>query len=953
MPNVYVNPTYRGEDRADGGIRRVSEAMSKYLPDFGWHVSDSPDYADLIVNHGTLLAERPNVPMVACCHGLYWHDYSWPLWSEDANKRVTELLMRADACTVPSKWVARSIQRGLLRQPKVIYHGVDIEEWTPPSVGARPYVFWNKARKDAVSEPADMQTLAGMLPHIPFVTTLGEDTANVKVIGVQKYPKLKPIVQHAKIGLITPRETFGIGTLEFLAAGVPIVGWDYGGQREIVRQNETGILVPYGDYGALASAVQTVWNDHTRFSNEARQDAIERWQWPHRIRQYVDLFEDVCTKRESMRTRMLKFSVVVTCYNLGRFLPDALESVARVLRNGECIVVDDCSSDETESIARSWEQRGNFKYVKTPRNLGLSGARNFGASHATGEYLLFLDADDVLDQGGFQELVDALDADTGTHIAYGALDIVDEDGGGRHRNRWPSGNFDWRAQISHLNQLPYASLMRRSTFDRVGGYRTRDWRAEDASFWIRATSFGHRAVRVTDRPVLVYRVRSDSKSGQERDRFHDQDGDWTSWFPWRVGAVDPVQGKQLFEANKQAPHLFVPFGAQGTPPSPHLAWPVRHHAEPLVSVIIPVGPGHSSYLVDALDSLIAQTYQDWEVVVVNDTGGELNLRGFPFAQEVVTPSQGSGAGRARNVGVKASQGKLLFFLDADDWLRPDALEKMVSRYAQDGGYVYSDCAAVTDDAIAKQYTSAAGRDWTAFTEDDQEGSIWRVQAFPYDRVDFMRRGYEPGMDGAHTVSILIARCDFDEAGGFDETIPFWEDWEFMLRQAYLGVCGQHIPEPLLTYRLTTGRRRQASKDVADHLRNILRERYARFVEEIDNMCACGGGGPTLQSQAAKTVEPLHALVDRMRAHEPAPSTLASDTARGFRETEKVRLRYIGRKSAPVPFQGRVTGTIYRAALDILNEVIEVDPRDVEGLLTTRQFEAVMGVTKQGEEVVTW
>ena len=61
---VFINPTYTGLDRADGGIRRVVEAQQKYLPQFGWEIASSPDEADLIANHGASLEERPGVPMV-------------------------------------------------------------------------------------------------------------------------------------------------------------------------------------------------------------------------------------------------------------------------------------------------------------------------------------------------------------------------------------------------------------------------------------------------------------------------------------------------------------------------------------------------------------------------------------------------------------------------------------------------------------------------------------------------------------------------------------------------------------------------------------------------------------------------------------------------------------------------------------------------------------------------
>lgn len=90
-------------------------------------------------------------------------------------------------------------------------------------------------------------------------------------------------------------------------------------------------------------------------------------------------------------------SVIIPSYNSGEYLNEAIESVVnQTYRNLEIIVVNDGSSDDTEEIAKEWQRKDKrIRYLKHSRNKGLSTARNTGIKNSKGEYIAFLDADDI------------------------------------------------------------------------------------------------------------------------------------------------------------------------------------------------------------------------------------------------------------------------------------------------------------------------------------------------------------------------------------------------------------------------------------------------------------------------------------------------------------------------------------------------------------------------------
>ena len=91
-------------------------------------------------------------------------------------------------------------------------------------------------------------------------------------------------------------------------------------------------------------------------------------------------------------------SVIVPVYNTKKYLAECLDSVCtQTYPQLEIIVVDDGSTDDSGVLLREYSQRDNRIRVITQKNQGLSAARNTGLEHSSGEYVVFLDSDDWID----------------------------------------------------------------------------------------------------------------------------------------------------------------------------------------------------------------------------------------------------------------------------------------------------------------------------------------------------------------------------------------------------------------------------------------------------------------------------------------------------------------------------------------------------------------------------
>ena len=124
-------------------------------------------------------------------------------------------------------------------------------------------------------------------------------------------------------------------------------------------------------------------------------------------------------------TGQIKFSVVISAYNVEEYLPGLLQDLLeQTYNNFEVILVDDCATDQTGEVAESYLQafrgkQADYVVIHKPENEGLSMARNTGISHAAGDYILFLDADDGVEKTLLERLYHALDEQPADMVVVG------------------------------------------------------------------------------------------------------------------------------------------------------------------------------------------------------------------------------------------------------------------------------------------------------------------------------------------------------------------------------------------------------------------------------------------------------------------------------------------------------------------------------------------------------
>jgi len=121
------------------------------------------------------------------------------------------------------------------------------------------------------------------------------------------------------------------------------------------------------------------------------------------------------------------FSVLIPTHNRGPLILKTLETVfAQTYPNYEIIVVDDASTDDTEEILESYIKSGRIRFIKHDRNYERAQARNTGMQHASGEFLTFLDSDDLMYRDNLEDAADHIKRNPDARLFHNLYQLVDE-----------------------------------------------------------------------------------------------------------------------------------------------------------------------------------------------------------------------------------------------------------------------------------------------------------------------------------------------------------------------------------------------------------------------------------------------------------------------------------------------------------------------------------------------
>ena len=501
----------------------------------------------------------------------------------------------------------------------------------------------------------------------------------------------------------------------------------------------------------------------------------------------------------------VRVSIVTPFLDAGSFLEEAIESVrAQTFQEWELLLVDDGSSDGSTAIAQRYAAAlpGKIHYLAHAdrENRGASASRNLGIRHAVGEYLAFLDADDVYLPDKVKAQVRILDRVKDAQVLYAATEYWHSWAGTSNTPRdwiWHPHGVD----IGKVIQPPQAlvsfladggtvpcmgsMLARRGAVVAAGGW-------ED-SFRTICTDQVFHAKLTLQLPVIFVdecwdRYRQHAASSCHRVAAAGQtETTFLTYLRWLEQYLTDRRATDaaVWSALRKALRSYEP--------------------APAATVVIPCF-NQSRFLGDAIESALRQTVRPIEVIVVDD-GSTDDTPSVAARYDGVTylRQRNGGAPSARNHGFRQSRGEFVVFLDADDRLLPDAVALGIAalrdrpEWAFVTGHVQLIDAAGTSVGTPAQ-DHAAGDQFTALLRSNY---IWT-----------------PG-------AVIYRRASLDTSGPFDASARASADYELNLRLArqHAAGCHHHV---VLEYRRHGG---NMSGDVGEMLRSAVsvRLRQRRYV----------------------------------------------------------------------------------------------------------------------------
>ncbi len=230
----------------------------------------------------------------------------------------------------------------------------------------------------------------------------------------------------------------------------------------------------------------------------------------------------------------------------------------------------------------------------------------------------------------------------------------------------------------------------------------------------------------------------------------------------------------------------------------------------MISIIIPSYNTPKEWLSECLSSIAAQTFTDWEALIVDDASpipvlvSDLPGAGADPRFRIVRHDRNRGPAAARNTAVAHSQGELLFMMDSDDLIEPETLSDLTDALASDPE---ADCVHVDFKIFG-----AASSEWAMPVKTPK---------------DMIADQWVPG------AGVLMRKSLYNRVGGYPDEEIFRsgnEDWDFWLGATESGFTSIRVAKPLYLYRISNSSLSSTTK--RRHYRTIERmyERHKAFID---------------------------------------------------------------------------------------------------------------------------
>ena len=384
-------------------------------------------------------------------------------------------------------------------------------------------------------------------------------------------------------------------------------------------------------------------------------------------------------------------SIVVPIYNVENYLRQCLDSISeQTYKNFECIMVNDGSTDSSQQIAEEYLADSRFKLINQS-NKGLSGARNTGVSHIREEstFVAFVDSDDYIYPDFLETLIEHIEDDV--DIIEGMIECfhaeIKVDNVCHNFEKQILITKDEKLRKFALNELRvsvFPKLFRKSLL--TEDFFPEGWIFEDLAVVPELVSHSRKWIKLP-KVIYGYRIRPNSITTKEfseekldvfkifgkYDLFFKDESDVTKLLVEKIKYLhlnyhdiefvpENNQYKQLYQQEKQK----------------LLSKIADYESKALISIIVPIY-NVENYLRQCLDSIVSQTYQNFECLLIND-GSPDNSE--DICREYVAKDarfryfekENGGVSSARNLGIKCSRGAYITFIDSDDWVDSDYLE---------------------------------------------------------------------------------------------------------------------------------------------------------------------------------------------------------------------------------------------------------------------------------------